>query len=201
MKKSILLAIVGLAGGVASSYAQGYVALDNYSSTLHPLITYGPSTGGTLGAGIGAGFTVGLYFAPGTISAASDPSGAANPTSLNALFALGTGNGSSAASFTSAFGTAGEFLSTELFQADPVNSGTTFTFMIVAFNGANFDASTIRGHSAAFTMTTAAGTSPTPNYIGDFMQTFQVVNAVPEPSTFALLGLGTGALLFFRRRK
>jgi len=196
MKKSVLLAILGVSAGVVSSYGQGFISLDNYSSATSPLITYGPTGGGTLGSGItGAQWTVGLFFADGqSFTSSADANGTANPNSLDSRLILGTGPGS-----TAPLVAPGIFTTASSFQATIAASGGPVTLMIVAYNGANYDASLIRGHSGAFTMTAAPGTS-FPPFVGDFMNTFQV-NAVPEPSTFALLGLGTGALLFFRRRK
>lgn len=201
MKKSLILGIVSLAATVAPSFGQGFIALDNYNSTLHPLITYGAGSGGTVGSGVTAGWTVGIYFAQGNVvgNVAADPTGIADPSTLGGGLALATGTGSTAASYSSAFNTPGQFFSANTFQASAA-SGATITAEIIAYNGADYLSSGARGHSAAFTITTAAGTSPTPSYVGDVMPTFSVL-PVPEPSVFALSGLGAAALMLFRRKK
>jgi hypothetical protein len=201
MKKAIVLAIIGLAAGAASSYGQGAIWLDNYDSTAHPLITYGAGSGGTLGAGIADGFTVGMYVADGSITALPDPTGTADPTTLSGSFALASGNGSTAPSATSAFGTAGQYASGFSFNPGD-GAGVVVTVMLVAFNGASYDASSVRGHSQSFDMTTSVGTA-FPTYTGDTETDggFSVLTTVPEPTTLALGGLGALSLLAFRRRK
>lgn len=210
MKKSLILGLLGLAVSVASSFGQGFIALDNYDSTVHPLVTYGnnvPANGigggpGTPGSGLLAGWTVGLYFAQGNVtgSVGSDPTGIADPATLGGGLLLATGPGSTAAVFTSTFGTPGQFFTPNTFQASAAAPGSTVTIMLIAYSGADYASAAYRGHSSAFTMTTAAGNAPVPNYIGDFMSSFSV-QQVPEPSTFALAGLGAAAMLIIRRRK
>jgi hypothetical protein len=39
MKKKLFLSILGMVA--VSSFGQGYIALDNYNSATHPLVTYG----------------------------------------------------------------------------------------------------------------------------------------------------------------
>jgi hypothetical protein len=202
MKKSLLLGLLGLAS-VASSYGQGFIKLDNYT-TYGPNVNYGVGAGGTVGAGLPAGWTVGLYVAQGDItgSIGSDGTSTGNglPTTQNAAFVLGAGAGSTSG-FASANtgGTVGQFFSTPLFQAS-ATAGSVVTIELIAYNGADYASSAIRGHSTAFVMTTLAGTAPTPTSVGSFMSSFSVT-PVPEPSTFALTGLGAAAMLIFRRRK
>ena len=198
MKKSVLLGIIGLAAGAVSSYGQGFIALDNYNSSAHPLITFGAGSGGTVGAGLfGATWTVGLYFAAGNVTGSADStSGNGIPLGLN----LGTGGAAGGA--TTGFLTgplAGEFSAASYFQASPLVNGGTVTLEIVAYNGANYAASTIRGHSSAFTIAALPGTQ-FPNNVGDFMTAFGVT-PVPEPTTLALAGLGGLASLVMLRRK
>lgn len=69
--------------------------------------------------------------------------------------------------------------------------------------GATYDAATIKGASALFVVNAIGGSlNPAPNLVG--LTSFNLTGGgtvVPEPSTFALVGLGTAALLIFRRRK
>jgi len=197
MKKSVLLGIVGLAAGMATSYGQGYITLDNYTSGLNTTpITY-------LGTPLSSAWNVGLYFVGATTSAGSGlVEGAGNGIPSGTL-ALGTGGDAAGASgsFASenAVGNPGFYgLQTSF------NTGsTTFTFAtleVIAYNGASYATSTIRGHSAAFTMPTVTATATTPVYAGDYSTSF-VVSAVPEPTTLALAGLGGLASLVALRRK
>ena len=202
MKKTLVSAILGLAA-IASVQAQGVVILYNYDNPS-TLITYGAASGGTFGTGLvqgtgnpgGGNWTIGIYSVAGSSAAAQ-----------NAAMAGDGGYGL----------VTGMFLETEtavliggspgLFGPVNVTTGTgltsTFsgagTFVLVAYNGANYGASQVRGHSAAFQM--AANALPsTPLVTGAFGSTFAVVGPVPEPSTFALAGLGLAGLLIFRRR-
>jgi len=211
MKKSILLGIVGIAAVAATStYGQGFIQLQNYVSSSNPTgssaIKWGPGESGTAGTPIGvSGFTVGLYFGSGSFvgGVAADPSGTAIPTSLDASLALASGTGSTAALVDSSGGYPGSYLAGFNFQPG-LGSGATMTIMVVAYNGANYANSTIRGHSGAFVMTGNVGTA-FPTHTGDLETDggFQVLNVVgvPEPTTMALGGLGLAALLVARRKK
>jgi len=215
MKRSILLGIVGIAATVATSaYGQGFIQLNNYTASStpgSPPVEYGQGTGGAVGTAITtAGFTLGLYIGAGNFvgSVGADSTagsgtawGSAIPTSLDASFALASGTGSTAAiAGAEVFGEPGGYTASGTYFAG--TPGGTFTVMLVAYNGASYAASTIRGHSQAFTMVSSVGTA--------FAQTtgaaetdggFQVLQAVPEPTTMALGGLGLAALVFARRKK
>jgi len=199
MKKSILLATIGLAVSVAPSFGLGYIVMDNYN-TGGPDVTYGPGSGVLTGQGLGAGWTAGLYFAQGDVrsSIGADPTGFANPSTLGGGLTLGTGPGSTAAFDLYPFDTPGEFLASTGFQIND-NPGDTITVMIVAYNGSSYATSFDRGHSDPFTMITSANISPDPNKVGDHMPGFSV--PVPEPATVALGGLGLAALLVCRRKQ
>jgi hypothetical protein len=194
MKKSVLLGIIGLAAGMATSYGQGYITLDNYTSGLNTTpITY-------LGTPLSSAWNVGLYFVGATTSAGSGLVEGAGNGIPSATLALGTGAGATD-TFASdnATGNPGFYGSSAAFNT----GSTTFTFAtleVIAYNGATYASSTIRGHSAAFTMATVTATSPTPIYTGDFSSSF-IVTAVPEPATLALAGLGGLASLVALRRK
>jgi hypothetical protein len=177
--------------------------LDNYyTSGLD--VTYGAGYGALTGTGLGAAWTMGLYYALGDVtgSVTADPSGAANPITLGPL-TLGTGPGSAAAFYYSTFGLAGEAMAGNAFAVPGTASsgGDLITLMIVADNGADYSwpTSTGRGHSAAFTMTTSADNSPAPKSVGSVMPGFSVAIAIPEPSAYALACLSGCVWCFVRR--
>jgi hypothetical protein len=207
MKKSVLLGIIGLAAGMATSYGQGYLSLDNYSLGSNSPLTYGanvPANGvsGALGSGpLSTAWSVGLYFVGGTQSL-TDPAGTGIPVSP---LVLGTGPGSSIAiGAQNAGGSLGYYGSATAFNTGSTLN-TTATLEIVAYptSAGSYAAAGYRGHSAPFSLTTVTATSPTPVNAGDFGQAFSVaqVAAIPEPTTLALAGLGGLASLIALRRK
>ena len=201
MKKTLVTAILGLAAA-ASIQAQGFISLYNYNAggILNP-ITYGANSGGTLNANVTSpGYTVGMYYFVGssaaTVNAAFNGSGFDIPTGMT--FATGVGA-------TTGLGTdaAGQYASGASYGGFPPGTQTAdfaVTIVVVAFQTSvgNYAGSTIRGHSQAFQMT--AKTFDAPTTTGSLMNGFQIIG-VPEPSTFALAGLGLAGLLIFRRRK
>jgi len=205
MKKTLVAAIIGLAA-TASVMAQGKISLYNYQfNTILPNeIKYGAGSGGTLGASVASStpFQIGFYYALGDQTAAIN--GAMAGDGGNGLSFTGSMTSGGVTVLIGADGQAGQF-------AGPnVNIGTAgqfpgtgdqlVTLVAFAYNGANYATSLVRGHSTAWTVTAANvnGTSFVPTFSG--MQGFSV-SAVPEPSTFALAGLGLASLLIFRRRK
>jgi len=208
MKKALVSAILGLAA-VASVQAQGLIRLYNYTTDpgiANPIV-YGALSGGTLGANVlgTANMTVGIYYVVGsvvsTVNASFDGSGRDVAwTSLNGLAAITAGNNGTTP--------LGDFQAGEFSAANPATVGTTqtadftVTCVVVAYdNVAGYAASNVRGHSTAFTLSAAytLGSSFTPD-TGASMPGFAVIG-VPEPSTFALAGVGLAGLLIFRRRK
>jgi len=198
MKRTVIALAIGLVGTVVSTLstnAQGFVVLDNYASSGQ-IVTYGAGSGGTLGTGISSAFTVGVYYGLGTVSVSADPTGIADPSTLGAIV-LGSGPGAT----TPVLSNPGYFSSTSSFNVGG-SAGGTVTLEIVAYNGASYAASTVRGHSTAFQIADVANTAPVPAYVGTSMPGFSVFAvSVPEPTTFALAGLGGLSLMLFRRRK
>jgi hypothetical protein len=113
-------------------------------------------------------------------------------------FILGTGPGSTAAFYTSTFNTPGTFLAST-YLAIAGNPGDIITAMVVAYDGPTYQLTTHRGHSPAFVMPLASFLSPWNSSVGSYMSGFQV--GMPEPSTFALAGLGSLALWVVRRKR
>ena len=73
------------------------------------------------------------------------------------------------------------------------------TLVVVAYNGASYAGSSLRGHSIAFTMTAKAAPN-TPDNVGDFMPSGFAL-ALPEPSTCALVVLMCAGLTWFYRKR
>ena len=192
MKKVLVAAILGLAA-TASVMAQGRIRLDSYAGS-YPTVSYGANSGGSGNILAGQGYTAGLYFSLTGSLVFPDPSGIDIPTGNG--WTLATGSGS-----TAPFIGAGIYQTPNDFSVPGWVDGTSgpISVVVVAYNGASYATSTVRGHSAAFTL------APTPGagfavVTGTQMGSFQVIG-VPEPSTFALAGLGLAGLLIFRRRK
>jgi hypothetical protein len=195
MKKTVVGAILGLAT-MASVMGQGTVLFNNYGYSTLAQVTYGSGSGGTVGAGIDNTFTAGVYYFLGT-TALTDPTGTADPSLSGFSLASATGTfntgifaGPAGAGFFN-----GGAATIQDYSSGPI------TFVVVAYNGSDYASSSVRGHSAAFTLPgIATGQTPADEF-GAGLQPFQVFQAVPEPSTFALAGLGLAGLLIFRRRK
>jgi len=197
MKKVLVAAILGLAA-VATVKAQGVVVLYNYDNPT-TLITYGAGSGGTLGNGLvqgtGGNWTIGIYGVAGSSAAAINSTFGGSGSGNQTVAGVG-GLVLNAATTTLITGSPGLFGPANATFSSFSGAGT---FVIVAYNGATYDTSAVRGHSAAFQMNAVANPG-TPGIVGGSMTSF-AVTAVPEPSTFALAGLGLAGLLIFRRRK
>lgn len=211
MERILLTSIIGIAAAMAvqSVHAQGQVLLDNYYGSGNPILYGAGVPGGTVGAGIvnsgGITWTIGIYGAVGNITVASDSSGTADPLTLGSFTLLPNTTG--ILSLVNA--TTGILTPLPGYFSDPfvVNlpgyaSGAA-TFMVVAYSGSTYDGSAYRGHSLAITDITPATPDAATPYISSFeggMQSFDVLTA-PEPSVFALSGIGAAALMVMRRKK
>jgi len=211
MKRKILASIIGIAASLAvnSAHAQGRVILDNYN-TYGPYVVYGaganqiagttagnPIANGVNGSAGTINWTMGFYYALGDVTATvgSDPTGFGTG-SFNGM-TLATGTGATTANLHGG-ADAGSFSSVNSFVIPGSTAGLA-TLEVVVYSGADYASSQYRGHSAAYTTTPAQGiVTSTPTGTG--MNSFGVF-AVPEPSTFALAGLGAAALMAFRRKK
>jgi hypothetical protein len=212
MKRKIVATILGIAASTAlvtTSFGQGKVFFANYNppSTIganvdagvNAPVTFGQTANvggvnGTAGALVGSEFTADLLYSLD------------GGTTYNRLTTAQAGDAGYPTAFFGTDGNAGSFAG--LFQGPGVTipgyvSGPV-SFIVEAYHGADYTSADWKGQSAAFTLSSiATGTSP----VGDFgsvnggpsLQSFVVT--VPEPSVFALAGLGAAGLMAFRRKK
>jgi len=143
-----------------------------------------------------------------TINAFNTPGG----NSSGGYAALSANGFTLATSFTGVPISLGGFALGQVNMAGVSPAASTVTMAIAAWNGSgtSFNGSD-KGGVLAFTIPTVDYTltpAPTANDLtssfGGFNNNDLILNnisAVPEPSTFALAGLGAAALLIFRRRK
>lgn len=195
MKKSLVLAIVGLAAGVVASYGQGTVQFSSYIANGGVGATttiFGTSTL------VDSSFKAQLYYSFGTVADAVDNGSAASISS-----APGAGltllNGVTGTFATGAAVGQNGYFDYGAIQIPGYTSGA-ITFEIVAYNGADWASSTLRGRSGAFTMGSIL-TLPSPADSMSGMPNFFVAQTIPEPTTIALAGLGLASLALIRRRK
>lgn len=205
MKRTLIATILGIftLAPLVSGQAQGNINLYNYNSSGVPnLITYGPGSGGPIGEGIVGNtvnhtspWTVGMYVAAGNIAATIN----ASFDGINVGLITDMGSQATGIGATTPLGDylPGQY-SSPFEYSTGLGGGITVTVVVVAYNGASYNTSFARGHSQAFTMTTTSGPEFAP-FTGSFMNGFAIT--LPEPSTFALTGLGLASLLIFRRRK
>jgi hypothetical protein len=204
MKKALVAAILGIALNITASHGQGYIVMENYKvapvgPTGTPVwsgVTYGP---GSVKAGqyVGAvsGFKADLLFSLDGGATYNLVAGSQTP------FFAGSADGG-----TPTTDGAGSFLGPTV--TVPGYTSGPVSFEVRAFNGASYGAAgSYNGISAPFTIPSlVTSTLVTPgdllNLSGTTAQGLQpfVVN-IPEPSIFALAGLGAAGLMAFRRKK
>lgn len=189
MKKTLIIAMSGIALSAVQAFAQGNVQFNNYNATTYAPITFGANVPGQTAGTIipaSAGYTAGLYYGLGDIT---------DPTALTLLSGTTATIGTVAPGFF--FGTGANSVA-----AIPGYTSGDVTFMIVAYNGADYVSSAIKGASSLFIVNgLATGSSPVGGF-GPGLTAFSVTQPVPEPSTLALAGLGAfGILLAVRRKK
>ena len=212
MKKILLTTLIGTAL-VGSAMAQGTVLFDNYVDPSFIALIYGPEPGnptlaksGQSAADVPTGATVyGGAGLQGSRYVAQLWGGALGTQEANLSLITSTtfydaSSGAPAGVFTGVNGV-----------VNGVLPGQQATFQVRVFDtqsGATFALATVKGNSATFQSSGPLGGSDAggtlffpPETTG--WQSFNIYSTtvVPEPSTFALAGLGAAALLIFRRRK
>jgi hypothetical protein len=213
MKKTLFSSIIGFTALISTavpSFGQGKINLNNYSGSGNQ-ITYGfgwaPSIVGTglqNGSPGGVTWSVGFYYALGDVtgSVSPDPTGVKNPSTLGGGLALATGAAGDTTVIQTGLPGGGYFQTT----ADAIINGWTagsVTFEVIVYSGADYFSSQYRAHSAPFLLTPTVANAPQAAPLisssSGGMPGFSVP-IIPEPTTFALSGIGSAIFLVFRRR-
>ncbi|HYG21975.1 MAG TPA: PEP-CTERM sorting domain-containing protein [Verrucomicrobiae bacterium] len=190
MKKALVGSILGLAMTVATSYGQGKVFFNTYVGTVYSPVTYANpvGNGATHGGTVGAGFFAELYYGIGSGLGFND---------LTKVADSKTAVGTQVAGYVT-----GGIVNIPGYTSGPI------TFAVVCFNGDTWETTMSSASPTAYaTLLPTVWTEPEiasgQNPAGTFSQNVPAitVSLVPEPSSFALLGLGSAALLALRRRK
>jgi hypothetical protein len=194
MKKKLLVALAVSVMGAAGAFAQGQLLFNNLSGAASVTTSGGQYAGSQ--------FSVGIYYQAGIVGGTTDSfiQGATffNPGvnffGAGGLFEANQDNG---AGFFDAGATV----------TIPGAPAGTYTFSVVAWQGASSYAAALTtpgayvGASSLFQINLVANPTPPNNITGLTPFTVGPAAVVPEPTTFALAGLGLASLLIFRRRK
>jgi hypothetical protein len=212
MKKLILTTIMSAA--TVAAFAQGTVNFSNLSTALSSppdrLIRFGshdgtqPVTAGQ-GAGTNAypGLVAQLYYGASTASEASLIPVTSGPATLRSSTSANIGTWFNGTRTVTGFN-AGETISLQVRVWD-ISKGTDFTVATAPGNRTQYAGATGNwfGQGGVFLYSLTTNPTPAPSDFNMFNFTgftLQFV-PVPEPSMFALAGLGAAALVIFRRRK
>jgi hypothetical protein len=193
MKKTLIATACAAALTALTTYGQGTFNFNNYSQNAG---LGSPVTVQGTGEYVGADYFASFYYMAGTVTdLGTFMSGATYYGSPVAFFGT-TGTGPSHGPLVDGAG---------IFDGgSPVfGAAGTYTIMVVAWTGgADYASATTRGASSLVQVDLVQNGGTTPlNNLGT-LQPFTVSpTVVPEPSTFALAGLGLAGLLIFRRRK
>lgn len=203
MKKILVASILGIAATLATAntaQAQGSVFFGNYTGggTFAPVTIAGPAFGGFVNGETVGGpeFKAALLFSYGASLGDSY-----SDTGIRASFLANAGD--PVASGGGLFGGFGNQVVIPGYTSGPAD------FIVEVYNGSILANSTISGGSGVVvlsTLATSANLLPTDGLMSDNPNvvtplTAFAVGAIPEPSVFALGGLGAVALMAIRRKK
>jgi hypothetical protein len=194
MKRKLVAAVLGIAASlslVGSAHAQGHVLFNTYGITTDARVNYGAGTSGAVGSPVSTSFSAGLWYFLGTASLAAG--GGAGDT-------LPVGWEAASVSVPVGVNTVAGYVNGPVVNIADYVSGP-ITFSIASWDGSSFTgATTARGHSTGFTLASIATGNTPADELGAGASAFAVL-PVPEPSIFALSGLGAAALMLIRRKK
>jgi hypothetical protein len=179
--KKLLIALAAVVSATVASYGQasvGQVQLANKGTGLDAPVTI---QGSSPAVGLGTGYNAQLYLADATGNATTAL------TPITTFRAPGTGPAA----------IADQYVIPVTVDVPGHAPGETLSFILRAFNGATYDASTSKGQSLPFSIAIGGGLNPPAPLTG---LTGFTVNAVPEPSVIALGVLGAAALALRRRK-
>jgi len=192
MKKLILAAIVsGLM--TAMSYAQGTLVFQSAGNVAGNIIN-APITNSVQLGGVrasGAAYSADLLYFAGTTSSAASLLDLGLAVAFNTGGQAGYFNGGSATLPNGAAFAVGQTITV---QVVAFTAGHTFAEASAAGSGLEW----FRSNLINVTLSSSSGT---PAGLVGLLGGQMTLNAVPEPTTIALGGLGAAALLLFRRRK
>jgi hypothetical protein len=179
MKKALVAAILGIATAT-SVFAQGQAAIGNYVTAPYNQVVWG--NGPLAGTGvIDTSVQLQVWFGAGVVSDATT-------LQPGVIFHINPSY-----TFAGAAGTGGYY--DTLIQALPTTGA--YTFQLRA-SGAGVDS---QASVSALWQPDGINSSSLPAVVDSHSIGFQVFTPIPEPTTLALAGLGSAALLIFRRRK
>jgi len=204
MKK--LLGIVAISALAVGAFAQGTITFANNASELVDQWT-SPANNTLIAVPVGQGEVQFLAAPAGTAFTAWSPS----YTTLGAF--LTANPGWNPYGITGIVGLAGRFVGTTQTVSPLTPAGGNIEYITLGWTGtytsydAAYAANAMMGSSALFTSATGNPTSTptgTPAVLnatyGGMNTAATALQPIPEPTSFALAGLGLAALLVFRRR-
>jgi hypothetical protein len=219
MKK--ILALTLLAAASVSLYGQGIVQFQNRDTTVTPNVVAPIYVDATNGAGLNGSDTTlraALLGGPSTATAAFIPgslySGSTGASTAGTLSLLASpSTGATWATFRTGAAAGYVAVGTDAARDTLQPFSTQVEVQVVAWNGGYNDWASayaawlagtpgvkIGASNPLFVTTPSGATDPNlTKLVG--LSSFAIVSNVPEPSTFALVGLGAAALMIFRRRK
>ena len=193
MKKSVIFSIIGLTLATTVSHG-GSIPFNTYLANNYDGIEV---TYGVTGQGIDNTFTGVLLYSATPINEKATPQSDLYAP-LNPAWSVAS-TGTFAESYPGGLPIPDGYVIGPNFNYS--GTETTLYFEVAAFNGASYDTSWIRGHSASFTADLVFGTTlPTADQL-DNLQPFQVFPLIPEPTTLTFGILGLVSLFIFRRKQ
>jgi hypothetical protein len=175
MKRTLVLALLGITAAT-TAFGQGAFTFSNY---VEPYVPIKDTLNNLVGAG--SGVQIELWWAPGSVA-------------QNALTFASIANWSAYAGYTS---------NTQIFTIPAVDyvPSSTWTLQLRASGTLGGQAvDTVLSRSALVVTSNIGNLESSPPGVPTNITAPGFVVVVPEPSTFALAGLGAAAMLIFRRR-